>query len=134
MTTTVGLALLVIGVTMAMPGPARAQAASSYTMEQAKDGEKAYNAACVGCHSVDLGGSEKAPVLAGRTFAARWDGRSVGELTRFLRDHMPQTFPGLLNDRTYLALVAYLLAKNGVSAGQAPLTLESGWTIRTGSR
>jgi S-disulfanyl-L-cysteine oxidoreductase SoxD len=93
----------------------------------------AYQAACVACHMPDLSGSEAAPPLAGPSFARRWDGRPFTELTEYMRDHMPRTLPRVLNDRTYLAVVAYVLAKNGMAPGDAPLTLDATGTIVVGS-
>jgi hypothetical protein len=78
--------------------------------------------ACVACHGRDLAGEDGAPALTGPAFAEHWDGRPALELFSFLRDHMPQTFPRLLNDRTYLVLVTFLLYRNGVPPGDAPLT------------
>ena len=109
-------------------------ATPSYTAAQAAAGETAYQAACVTCHMLDLSGSGAAPPLAGPSFARRWDGRPFAELTGYMREHMPRTVPGVLNDRTYLAVVAYVLAKNGMPSGEAALTLDSTGTILIGSR
>ena len=109
-------------------------ATPSYTAAQAQAGETAYQSTCVTCHMPDLSGGTDGPALSGRSFAGRWDGRPVAELTGLAREHMPRTNPGVLNDRTYLAVVAYVLSKNGVLTGEAPLTFESTWTILIGSR
>jgi mono/diheme cytochrome c family protein len=101
----------------------------SYTSPQVQSGEQAYRAACVACHNADLSGAGDAPALAGPSFAPRWDGRPISELTGFMKDHMPQTNPGMLNDSTYVALVAYLLAKNGVPPGEVPLIFGAPGTI-----
>ena len=106
----------------------------SYTSPQVREGERAYQVACVGCHAVDLSGTALAPALAGPSFAARWDGRPIAELTRFMQEHMPRENPGLLNDATYAALMAYLLAQNGMPPGEAPLILGALGTIRVGPR
>ena len=139
MTSTLRITLLVAAAALAIAAAACAHATvsyatPSYTAAQAEAGETAYQAACVACHMPDLSGGGDGPMLAGPSFARRWDGRPVAELTHLMREHMPRTFPRLLNDRTYLALVAYLLGKNGVPTGEAPLTLEATWTIVIGSR
>ena len=105
-------------------------ATPSYTAAQAEAGGKAYRAACVGCHMSDLRGGGDAAVLAGPSFTRRWDGHPIGELTGYMREHMPRTFPGLLNERTYLALAAYLLEQNGVPPGKAAVGVDSTWPIR----
>jgi mono/diheme cytochrome c family protein len=118
-------------------GCAHATASSatpSYTAAQAQEGEQSYQTACETCHLSDMRGSGDAPPLAGPSFARRWNGRPFAELPRFMREHMPRTIPGVLNDRTYLAVAAYVLAKNGVTTGESPLTFEATGTILIGSR
>lgn len=137
MTSTLRITLRVAAAALGMAACAHARASDgtpSYTAAQAREGEGAYQAACLTCHTTNLGGSGDVPALVGPPFARRWDGRPVAELNDFMREHMPRTFPGLLNDRTYLALVSYLLAKNGVPAGETPLTFDAPWTILLGSR
>jgi mono/diheme cytochrome c family protein len=122
---------------MVATGCAHATASSatpSFTAAQAQEGEQAYQSACVACHMADLLGGGGAPPLAGPSFASRWDGHPFAELPRFMREHMPRTIPGVLNDRTYLAVAAYVLAKNGVTTGESPLTFEATGTILIGSR
>jgi mono/diheme cytochrome c family protein len=101
----------------------------SYTTEQAEDGGEAYAVACVACHASELGGGPDAPPLTGPVFASRWSGRPIRELIGLVRGHMPHTFPSLLNDRTYLELVAFVLAENGLPAGAAPLTFATTGTL-----
>jgi mono/diheme cytochrome c family protein len=138
-TNTLRSTLLVAATPLAIAAAACAHttassATASYTAAQAEAGDQAYQAACTECHTQALSGSGDAPPLAGASFARRWNGRPFAELTRFMRDHMPRTLPGVLNDRTYLAVTAYVLARNGVPAGRAPLTPESTGTISIGSR
>jgi mono/diheme cytochrome c family protein len=127
------VATLTIAAAACAHAPA-SHALPSYTAAQAAAGATAYQAACETCHMADLGGSGDAPPLAGTSFARRWNGRPFVELTRFMREHMPNTVPGVLNDRTYLAVAAYVLQKNGVPTGQEPLTLDATGTIEIGSR
>ena len=101
----------------------------SYTTGQARDGAEAYVVACVACHGRDLAGQDTMPALVGPTFAEHWSGRPAPELFEFMRSHMPESFPGLLNDRTYLVLVTFLLYRNGVPPGQAPLTFATAAVI-----
>lgn len=123
--------LVLVGVLLSMACSTGGQRVS-YTSPQVQAGEQAYQAACVACHNAELSGTGDAPALAGRSFASQWDGRPIAELTEFMRDHMPRTIPGMLNDATYVALVAYLLAMNGVPAGEAPLIFGAPGTIVMG--
>ena len=128
------LAALTLGASAACARAIPSGATPSYAEAQAVEGRREYEGACVACHTVDLAGDGSVPGLAGPAFAGRWNGRPVAELTGFLRGHMPRGNPGLLNDRTYLSLVSYMLQRNGVMAGAAPLTFESTWPIRIGPR
>jgi mono/diheme cytochrome c family protein len=126
----VTVALLAIAAAACAHAPA-SPGERSYTAAQADAGATAFQAVCVTCHMSDLSGSEAAPPLAGPTFATRWEGRPFTELTVYMRDHMPRTLPRVLNDRTYLAVVAYVLRQNGMPAGDAALTFEATGTIVT---
>ena len=66
------LALLLVTAT----APAAAQVLS-YTTEQATDGARAYDVACVACHTADLSGSGEAPSLIRPGFWERWNGHAA---------------------------------------------------------
>ena len=140
MTSMLGIRMAAVGWAMAAAGCAQATTSTtspsslSYTASQAEEGGSGYDDACVACHLPDLSGSGDAPALAGPSFARRWEGRPVAELIRYMREHMPRTVPGVLNDRTYLAVLSYVLARNGIPAGENPLTTEATATILIGSR
>jgi hypothetical protein len=74
----------------------------------------------------------KGPPLRGAAFAGRWNGRPVSDLTAFVREHMPRTLPGALNDRSYLDVTAYVLARNGAPLDE-PLAPDARWTIHIAS-
>jgi mono/diheme cytochrome c family protein len=137
-TTRLRILLLVVapvvgGVAGACAHAAGSHAPASFTAAQAGAGATAYQAACLTCHMPDLRGSETVPALTGPSFARRWDGRPFNDLTVYMRDHMPRTLPRVLNDRTYLAVAAYVLEQNGMHPGDAPLTLDATGTISIGS-
>ena len=47
------------------------------------------------------------------------------QLLQFVRENMPLTRPGSLDEQTYVALVAYLLSRSGAPAGETPLVPEA---------
>lgn len=92
----------------------------SYTAEQARAGQPAFQANCATCHGADLLGSPYAPPLAGRGFADAWSTRSVRDLFESIRT-MPPTNPRLFDDDARLNLAAYILQVNGMAPGPARL-------------
>src|SRR5262245_60532709 len=106
-----------------------------YTEAQAARGEKAYKLACGYCHKDNLGGgffddgNGRAPALAGprafdSSFEKRWAGKTVGEMVIDIGTAMPQNDPGSLPPETYVDIITFLLAQNGVPAGTAELPPE----------
>lgn len=69
-------------------------------------------------------GSFEAPALAGPAFLSFWGGRPVEELTD-MAAYMPPDAERSLGEETYTNIVAYILSRNGVPAGGAPLTFAS---------
>jgi hypothetical protein len=106
-----------------------------YTEAQAARGEKAYKAACGYCHKDNLAGgffddgNGRAPALSGArafdsSFEKRWAGKTVGDMVIEIGTAMPQTDPGSLAPETYVDIITFLLAQNGVPAGTAELAPE----------
>ncbi|HTY49396.1 MAG TPA: PQQ-binding-like beta-propeller repeat protein [Steroidobacteraceae bacterium] len=110
--------LAVLGVDAA----AAATPAPAYTDAQAARGRLAYGRACAVCHGADLQGAA-AVALAGRNFARTWgDGRhGLHDLYEEVARQMPKNAPGTLSEADNLAVLAYMLARNGYAAGGAPL-------------
>ena len=113
-------ALLGAGLLLAWAGSARAQDGPDYAPEQADAGRTAYESACAACHTSTLQGSFEAPELAGPNFLNRWGGRPVSELIDYVRATMPPdgTRP---SEAGYVSIIAYILQRNGVAAGERPL-------------
>ena len=113
-------ALLGAGLLLAWAGSARAQGGPDYAPEQADAGRTAYESACAACHTSTLQGSFEAPELAGPNFLNRWGGRPVSELIDYVRATMPPdgTRP---SEAGYVSIIAYILQRNGVAAGERPL-------------
>ncbi|HEX7079462.1 MAG TPA: PQQ-binding-like beta-propeller repeat protein [Gammaproteobacteria bacterium] len=95
--------------------------ALSFTAEEAAAGRTAFAEHCAMCHGEDLRTLPNAR-LAGPEFVSRWRNRSTNELLAQLRSTMPPEGPGALPEETYVNVVAYLLERNGATAGNAPLT------------
>ena len=113
-------ALLGAGLLLAWAGSVRAQDGPDYAPEQADAGRTAYESACAACHTSTLQGSFEAPELAGPNFLNRWGGRPVSELIDYVRATMPPdgTRP---SEAGYVSIIAYILQRNGVAAGERPL-------------
>jgi S-disulfanyl-L-cysteine oxidoreductase SoxD len=92
-----------------------------YTKEQANRGQATYREECLKCHGENLGGGEGGPPLAGEEFLRKWNGKTVGDLSRVISKTMPADDPGNLSSREYSNIVAYLLSVNEFPAGQKEL-------------
>jgi mono/diheme cytochrome c family protein len=88
---------------------------------QAESGKSVYTEYCSACHMDDLSGNNRAPSLAGNTFAAHWGQGTVGDLYKKIATTMPQINPGSLSAQNYIDVVVYLLKSNGFPAGQEDL-------------
>ncbi|HEV7718811.1 MAG TPA: glucose/sorbosone family PQQ-dependent dehydrogenase [Arsenicitalea sp.] len=123
--------------TASNPTVASAGHPPSFTAVQADRGKIAYNANCVSCHGQDLISATYGTPLAGEYFARNWNGKSVGDLYRKAHDTMPPSRPGTLPATDYADIVAYVLAVNGLAAGDAELRADpamlDGMTITTGA-
>ena len=123
--------LAVAGLLAAAAGSARAQGGPEYAPEQAQAGRAEYATACASCHLSTLQGSFEAPELAGPNFVNRWGGRPVRELIDYVRATMPPA--GERPDETgYVNIIAYILQRNGVAAGAAPLAADAAAAIGGG--
>src|SRR5262245_6525610 len=94
----------------------------SFTAEQARAGQPAFQTNCATCHGADLSGGPYAPPLAGRGFADAWSKRSVRDLIESIRT-MPPTNPRMFDDDARVNLAAYILQVNGMAPGPARLML-----------
>ncbi|MGV8855225.1 MAG: glucose/sorbosone family PQQ-dependent dehydrogenase [Devosia sp.] len=95
--------------------------APSFTAAQAERGKIAYSANCVACHGQNLISATYGTPLAGRYFAGKWNGKSVGDLYRKAHDTMPPSRPGSLPGADYAEIVAYILSVNGLAAGDVEM-------------
>jgi S-disulfanyl-L-cysteine oxidoreductase SoxD len=92
-----------------------------YTTAQATRGTDLYNRACSECHGDDLEGREKAPALAGESFAQRWDDATLKKLFERMQEMPPDNPAARLKPDQYVDILAFLLSANDVPAGSQPL-------------
>lgn len=94
--------------------------AGVYTVAQAEVGRELYDSACASCHGANLEGAFDTPPLKGR-MVRNWSEYSVGALFGYVSDAMPQMMPGSLSPDDNAAIIAYILQKNGMPAGEVAL-------------
>ena len=82
------------------------------TAAQADRGEIAFAQSCALCHGPN-GDDGFAPAVSGPQSLRRFD--SVRAVYDFVRQNMPFSAPGSLDDQTYLDVVAYLLSTRGIA-------------------
>jgi len=116
------VAALVVALALPLVAGADGHGAKALPIEaaQVEAGAAVYAQSCRACHGAQLEGMGSFPQLAGETFRARWAERPLGELYSYVHDMMPLGAGGSLADEAYAAVVAYLLAQNGVEAGELP--------------
>ncbi len=115
--------VLVLGLsgTHAQTG-ASSTSSGVFTAEQAKNGERAYQAQCATCHGADLHSTEpEAPDLTEGAFKFGWDGKTIANRFEQIRSTMPLGKPRNFDDQTYLDIVAYILQFNGIPSGNQKL-------------
>jgi alcohol dehydrogenase (cytochrome c) len=87
-----------------------------FTTAQLTQGRFEYSQKCAVCHGAQLQGGG-APSLKGQTFDAQWDGKTLKDFYDYVRQNMPLGQAGELNGQQYADIVAYILAQNGLPAG-----------------
>jgi alcohol dehydrogenase (cytochrome c) len=100
----------------------QASPAAIFTAEQLQAGHTIYTRVCSACHGADLEGTGDAPALAGGTFLLKWRLKMASELVGEILQNMPPSDPGSLSESAALNATAYILQRNGASAGQQALT------------
>src|SRR3954463_15407497 len=93
----------------------RSTSSGVFTAEQAKNGERAYQARCASCHGADLRSTDpEAPDLTEGIFKFGWKGKTLAETFEQIRSTMPLRDARSLDDQTYLDILAYILQFNGM--------------------
>lgn len=91
-----------------------------YSSEQATQGEQVFKQKCAVCHGATLQGGA-GPALAGNQFFLRYRGKPLSALWSIVHTQMPLNAPGTLTEPQSLAIVAFILQKNGFPAGPSPI-------------
>ena len=107
---------------------AAASPSSLYTATQATAGAAVFAQSCAMCHGASLAGGA-GPALVGPGFAT--SGTTVGSVFTMVAQQMPLSSPGSLSHAQYEDLMAYILQKNGYSAGGTPLSYAQALTSTT---
>jgi len=91
---------------------------------QFADGAASFQANCAVCHGANLQGESGTPLM-GRTFLQAYGAGTAAQLYDFLSRQMPLNAPGSLSPSQYLDVTAFILARNGLPPGTAPLSAQS---------
>ena len=106
--------------------PAQASNPSvAFTHAQADAGSQVYVRSCASCHGPRLDDGVALP-LAGPAFLQKWSApdRSLDDLWFVMRNTMPKNAGGTLPPSDYLAVLAYILERNGHAGGDADLVAD----------
>ena len=117
---TLALALAAGAVCYTQTTPPRTIWDGVYTVEQAKRGEGFYPDGCSRCHGDELEGDES-PALASEEFLRDWKGLTLADLFLRVRNAMPGDKPGTLKASEVADVIAYVLSRNKVPSGKAPM-------------
>src|SRR5947208_15624246 len=111
-----------VSATHAQQPGAGTTARGVFTAEQAKNGERQYQAKCASCHGADLHSTEpEAPDLTDGAFKFAWQGKTIADRFENIRSTMPLGQPRSLDDQTYLDIVTYILQFNGIPSANQKL-------------
>ncbi|MDA1370175.1 MAG: PQQ-binding-like beta-propeller repeat protein [Proteobacteria bacterium] len=91
-----------------------------FTQAQATQGKLAYEENCASCHGFELEGFGLVPSLSGSYFADRWGDVTLDLLALDVR-RMPPSKENSLSQSSYIDILAYVLMRNGLAAGQNSL-------------
>lgn len=94
----------------------------TYTLDQAVRGRTLYSDHCVSCHGSNLEGGA-APTVVGQLFRRTWSRSNVtvDDLHYLISTSMPPQQTHILTEDQYLAILAFILQRNGVPAGTETL-------------
>ena len=104
--------------------------AESTAPEQRATGQRLYDAQCASCHQLTLRGSAHGAELIGSTFLNTWGPRTTSDLLRYNSATMPPGSSASLSEADHLAIVAYILFRNGHELAE-PLTADANLNILT---
>lgn len=97
----------------------------TFTAVQSERGQASYTENCENCHGTALNDGEYAPTLKGSIFLRHWEDGSLAALYGKINSTMPLDRPGELSEQSYVDLTAFLLSKNGYTAGDKELPADN---------
>ncbi len=103
---------------------AQAQNAITISTMQIESGKTHYKEVCQICHGSTLVNGQFGTPLRGSFFRDKWKGKSVGELQQFIYEKMPPDNVMSLSPAQYSDLLAYLLSRNEILAGETALSTD----------
>jgi mono/diheme cytochrome c family protein len=111
-----GAALLPAGL------PAQSEAVT-FTASQVSTGAKQFALNCSPCHGSQLEGGAGPPLTGAnfKTLSTKVHA-TVSDIFTYMSTNMPLNNPASLKKSVYVAIMAFILSKNGYRAGDAPLT------------
>ena len=120
------IAVLAAAIALGLSLPFRTTAASNsitFTKAQQTAGGAAFEKTCSPCHGAQLEGGA-GPPLTGHNFKilSTKVGATVSDIFTYMSTNMPMNNPASLSHTQYVAIMAFILSKNGYHAGGAPLT------------
>ena len=118
-----GLSAALIALGILAPA---SSATGGFTTAQAARGASTYAARCSVCHGAQLQGGA-GPALTGTSFRQSINASytTAAKLLDFTTKQMPANAPASLPAQQYADVVAYLLQRNGFSAGDTALTAQN---------
>ncbi len=96
-----------------------------YTAGQATRAQEFYLQRCGSCHGAGLDGTEIAPGLTDDAFRTKWNDKPLGDLFDIIRGTMPQDQPGSLSRQQTADVLALMLSRGGLPAGQTELATQT---------
>lgn len=96
-----------------------------FTNDQVASVTEVYANQCAACHGRDLRGTEGGTALVGERFLTKWKNKTLRELYLSTKTTMPKTQPNAFDEKTYTALIAYILNANGFQSGEKPLSFKN---------
>lgn len=94
-----------------------------YTADQAEGGQVAFARHCAGCHGAELQGGFGPRLVPLDPFQFRDAPLSIPYA--FIQTQMPFDAPGSLEAEVYVAILAYVLQRNGYPEGPEPLPTDA---------
>jgi len=92
-----------------------------YSAAQATRGEAVYTEKCSSCHAPDLTGDGQAPALTGKEFQTGWNDQTLGDFFERISTTMPADAPGSLKPAETADVIAFILKKDSMPAGETEL-------------